>query len=50
VLAAAGPGDILTSGTVRDLVVGSDIRLHDRGTRPLKGVEGAWRLFSAVRP
>jgi class 3 adenylate cyclase len=50
VLAAARPGDILTSGTVRDLMVGSDIRLHDRGTRPLKGVEGAWRLFSAVRP
>jgi class 3 adenylate cyclase len=50
VMAAAQPGDILTSGTVRDLVVGSDIALHDRGTRPLKGVEGSWRLFSALRP
>jgi class 3 adenylate cyclase len=50
VMAAARPGDILTSGTVRDLVVGSDIALHDRGVRSLKGVEGTWRLFSAVRP
>jgi len=49
VMAAAQPGDILTSGTVRDLVVGSDIALHDRGTQPLKGVVGTWRLFSAVR-
>jgi pimeloyl-ACP methyl ester carboxylesterase len=50
VMAAARPGDILTSGTVRDLVVGSDIAMHDRGVRPLKGVEGTWRLFSAIRP
>jgi class 3 adenylate cyclase len=50
VLAAARPGDIVTSRTVRDLVVGSDIALHDRGAQPLKGVEGTWELFSAVRP
>ncbi|MFL6224733.1 MAG: hypothetical protein ACJ75K_18410 [Actinomycetes bacterium] len=43
---AAGPGEILTSGTVRDLVVGSSTVLEDRGTQPLKGVEGTWRLFS----
>jgi class 3 adenylate cyclase len=47
VMAAAGPGEILTSRTVRDLVVGSDIALDDRGTQPLKGVEGAWQLFAA---
>lgn len=41
------PGEILTSRTVRDLVVGSDIALDDRGTQPLKGVEGAWQLFAA---
>jgi class 3 adenylate cyclase len=46
VMAAAGPGEILTSGTVRDLVVGSSTVLEDRGTQPLKGVEGTWRLFS----
>jgi hypothetical protein len=36
-MAAAGPGEILTSRTVRDLVVGSDIALDDRGMQPLKG-------------
>jgi class 3 adenylate cyclase len=50
VMAAAGPGEILTSRTVRDLVVGSDITLDDRGTQPLKGVEGAWQLFAASGP
>jgi class 3 adenylate cyclase len=50
VLAAAQPGDILTSRTVRDLVVGSDITLQDHGTQPLKGVEGTWQLFLAMPP
>ena len=50
VLAAAQPGDILASRTVRDLVVGSDITLQDHGTQPLKGVEGTWQLFSARPP
>lgn len=49
VMATAEPGRILTSRTVRDLVVGSDIGLHDEGTRPLKGVEGTWQLFSVAR-
>jgi class 3 adenylate cyclase len=48
VMAAAGPGEILTSQTVCDLVVGSDITLHDHGTQPLKGVEGTWQLFSVA--
>jgi hypothetical protein len=30
--------------------VGSDIALHEHGTQPLKGVEGSWQLFSAMRP
>jgi class 3 adenylate cyclase len=47
VMAAAGPGEILTSRTVHDLVVGSDIAMDDVGTRPLKGVEGTWQLFAA---
>jgi class 3 adenylate cyclase len=50
VLAAAGPGEILVSRTVRDLVVGSDVVLEDRGTHPLKGVEGRWQLFAVSRP
>ena len=47
VMAAAPPGDILASRTVRDLVVGSDIAMDDLGTHPLKGVEGGWQLFAA---
>jgi class 3 adenylate cyclase/alpha-beta hydrolase superfamily lysophospholipase len=50
VMAAAGSGEILTSQTVRDLVVGSDIALHDHGTQRLEGVEGTWELFSVVQP
>jgi class 3 adenylate cyclase len=49
-MAAAQPGDILASRTVPDLVVGSDITLHDHGTQPLKGVKGTWRLSSAMLP
>jgi len=48
VAAEAGPGQVVVSGTVRDLVAGSGIEFEDVGTRVLKGVPGEWRLF-AVR-
>ena len=48
VMAAARPGEILVSRTVRDLIVGSHVGLQSRGTRPLKGVEGKWQLFAAA--
>ncbi|MEA2391304.1 MAG: hypothetical protein QOK31_1413 [Solirubrobacteraceae bacterium] len=44
--AMAGPGEVLVSGTVKDLVMGSGIDLTDRGARELKGVPGEWRLFA----
>jgi class 3 adenylate cyclase len=44
----AGPGEVLASSTVRDLVVGSGLTFKDRGSRALKGVEGEWRLFAAA--
>jgi class 3 adenylate cyclase len=50
VMAAAGPGEILASRTVRDLVIGSDIALDHRGTQALKGLEGDWQLFAVMRP
>jgi class 3 adenylate cyclase len=46
VMDAAGPGEVLVSRTVRDLVTGSDTALEDRGAHHLKGVEGAWQLFA----
>jgi class 3 adenylate cyclase len=48
VSAIAAPGEVLVSGTVKDLVVGSGIAFEDRGVRELKGVPGEWRLFAAV--
>jgi class 3 adenylate cyclase/pimeloyl-ACP methyl ester carboxylesterase len=41
----AGPGEILVSRTVRDLVVGSEMQFEARGTHHLKGVPGDWDLF-----
>jgi class 3 adenylate cyclase len=46
--AVARPGEVLVSGTVKDLVLGSGIELVDRGIHELKGVPGKWQLF-AVR-
>jgi class 3 adenylate cyclase len=48
VMGEAGPGEVVVSSTVKDLVVGSGIEFDDRGEHALKGVPGAWRLF-AVR-
>jgi class 3 adenylate cyclase len=48
VAAMAGPGDVLVSSTVRDLVVGSQLQFADRGRHALKGVPGEWQLFAAV--
>jgi class 3 adenylate cyclase len=44
----AAPGEVLVSGTVRDLAIGSPFRLESRGERRLKGVEETWRVFSAT--
>ena len=46
VMAEAGAGDVLVSGTVKDLVVGAGIDFADRGAHALKGVPGEWRLFA----
>src|SRR5439155_3430164 len=48
VAAAAGPGEILVSSTVRDLVAGSGLEFGDRGLHALKGVPGEWRLYSLL--
>jgi class 3 adenylate cyclase len=46
--ALAGPSEVLVSGTVRDLVVGSDIAFIDRGEHELKGVPQTWKLFAVA--
>ena len=44
----AGPSDVLVSGTLRDLVIGSGLEFEERGTHELKGVPGEWRLFAVA--
>lgn len=48
VMAAARPGEVLVSSTVRELVVGSGIAFAPRGLHQLKGVPGDWQLFAAT--
>jgi len=47
VAASAGPGEVLVSRTVKDLVAGTGLVLEDRGERELKGVPGNWRVYRA---
>jgi len=44
----AGPGEVLVSSTVRDLVAGSGIEFADRGEHELKGIPQPWRVFEVV--
>jgi class 3 adenylate cyclase/pimeloyl-ACP methyl ester carboxylesterase len=48
VLGAADAGEVIVSNTVKDLVVGSELRFEDRGEHELRGVPGAWRLWAAA--
>ena len=49
VMSAAEPGEVLVSGTLRDLVAGSGLEFRDRGLRELKGVPGEWHLWALIR-
>lgn len=46
---AAGPGEVLVSGTLRDLVAGSGLEFVDRGIHELKGIPGEFHLWGLVR-
>jgi class 3 adenylate cyclase len=45
----AGPSEVLVTSTVRDLVTGSGVEFHDRGSHELRGIPGEWQLL-AVAP
>ena len=47
IAARAGPGEVLVSGTVRDLVAGSGLQFSDRGQHQLKGLPGTWSIQEA---
>jgi class 3 adenylate cyclase len=49
VMALAAGDEVLVSRTVKDLVAGSGLEFHDRGSHQLKGVPEAWDLFRAER-
>jgi pimeloyl-ACP methyl ester carboxylesterase/class 3 adenylate cyclase len=46
VAAEAGPGEVIVSRTVKDLVAGSGIEFDERGSAQLKGVPGEWQLYA----
>lgn len=50
VAAAAAPGEVLVSSTVKDLVAGSGLQFRERGAVELKGVPGEWRLYLVEQP
>ena len=49
-MALAGPGEILVSGTTRDLVAGSNLALEERGRYELKGLPGARIVYALAGP
>jgi class 3 adenylate cyclase len=50
IAALAGPGEVLVSSTVRDLVTGSGIAFGARGSQRLKGIDEEWRVFAVDAP
>jgi class 3 adenylate cyclase len=46
VAALAGPGEVVVSSTVKDLVAGSGITFLEREPVELKGIPGEWRIFA----
>ena len=49
ILGIARPGDVLVSGTVRDLLAGSGVEFEDRGEVELRGIDGRRSLAALVR-
>jgi class 3 adenylate cyclase len=46
IAAVAGPGEVLVSSTVKDLVAGSGLAFVERGEHALKGIPGQWKLYA----
>jgi class 3 adenylate cyclase len=42
----AQPGEVLVTGTVKDLVAGSGLAFEPRGEQELKGVPGTWPIYA----
>jgi class 3 adenylate cyclase/streptogramin lyase len=48
IVALAGPGEVLVSGTLRDLVPGATFGFDDRGVRELKGIRETPRVLAVT--
>jgi class 3 adenylate cyclase len=48
VASLAGPGEVLVSSTVKDLVAGSGIEFADRGEHEFKGIPELWHVYEVV--
>ncbi len=48
VASLAGPGEVLVSRTVKDLVTGSGIEFESRGLHVLKGVPDEWQIYAVA--
>lgn len=50
VMQLAPPNEVVVTGTVRDLVIGSSDQFADLGAHELKGVPGLWPVWQVVAP
>ena len=48
VASLAGPGEVLVSRTVKDLVTGSGTEFESRGLHVLKGVPDEWQIYAVI--
>src|SRR5437899_3951015 len=46
VMSHAGPGEVLVSRVVTDLVAGAGLKFSERGAHAFKGLQGRWDLFA----
>ena len=48
VMSLGGAGDVLTTGSTRELIGGADLGFEERGRHALKGVDGEWQVFAVT--
>jgi class 3 adenylate cyclase/streptogramin lyase len=48
VMSEAGPGEVLVSSVMKDLVPASGFTFSEGGVHTLKGIDGEWRLFAVT--
>ena len=46
---ARGPGDVLVTSTLKDLVAGSELEFEPRGSHELRGIPGVFELFAVAQ-